>query len=158
MIVRVPERGSGRPEPARPFWALPALLGASVGLAVGWLLTRKPGKVAGRVEAEGIAWHDRLGERLGDGFDAAVDGLREARARFLEVPPPRHEELEARLALVEGAGRVRVAHLGDGIVELTGEASDEAARAAVVAVARVPGVRAAVSRVWTPSSEAPAAN
>jgi osmotically-inducible protein OsmY len=44
-------------------------------------------------------------------------------------------------------------HLGDGIVELTGASSDEASHAAAAAIARVPGVRAVVNHVWTPSSE-----
>lgn len=139
-------------------WLLPALAGAAVGTLLGWLLARKPGKVAGQVAAEGIAWHDRLGERLGDGLDAAAHGLREVRERFLEVPPPQPVELEARLALVHDAAQVRVTHLGEGIVELTGTAPEEAARAAAAAVARVPGVRAVVNRVWTPASGAPAPN
>jgi hypothetical protein len=137
---------------------VPALTGVAAGFLLGWLFARKPGKVAGRLEGEGIGWHDRLGERMGDGLDAAVGGLREVRARFFDVPPPDPVELEARLALVDDAARIRVAHLGDGIVEVTGSASDVAARAAAAAVARVPGVRAVVNRVWTPASEAPPAN
>lgn len=139
-------------------WLVPALAGAAAGALIGWLLARKPGKVAGQVAAEGIAWHDRLGERLGDGLDAAAHGLREVRDRFLEVPPPQQVELEARLALVGDAAQVSVAHLGEGIVELTGTAPESAARAAAAAVARVPGVRAVVNRVWTPASGTPVTN
>lgn len=136
--------------------ALCAAVGA--GLIVGWLLARKPGKVAGDVRGESIAWHDRLGERLGDGLDAAVMGLREVRSRWADVPPPVSEAIESRLATIDDAEGVRVEHLGDGIMELTGEAPDDVSHAAAAAVARLPGVRAVVNHVWTPSSEVPGPN
>jgi hypothetical protein len=126
---------------------------AGAGLIVGWLLARKRGKVAGNLEGESIRWHDRLGERLGDGLDAAVNGLREVRERWQDVQPPDPATLAARLGAVDGARKVRMEHLGDGIVELTGASSDEASHAAAAAIARVPGVRAVVNHVWTPSSE-----
>jgi hypothetical protein len=134
---------------------LSAALGAAAGLFVGWMFARKPGKVSGSLRGDTIAWHDRLGERFGDGLETAVEGLREIRARFLDDEPPDPTELEARLALVDGAAGIRVRDLGDGIVELTGSGSDPAARAAAAAVARVPRVHAVVNRVWTPSSAAP---
>ncbi len=139
-------------------WVGPALAAAAAGFALGWLAARRPGKVAGRVEGDTVAWHDRLGERIGDGFDAAAAGLRGVRARFVDDPLPDEVDLEARLALVAGAQDIRVEHLGEGIVELTGTAADAASRAAASSVARLPGVRVLVNRVWTPSSAAPAAN
>lgn len=146
----------GRDVPAAPpGWIVPAALGAAVGVLVGWMLTRKPGKVGASVEGDAIDWRERLGERLGNGIEAAVESLRDIHARFVQAEPPDLLEMEARLALVEGASAIRVHDLGDGIVELTGTARDDAARAAAGAVARVPGVHAVVNRVWTPSSAAP---
>lgn len=139
-------------------WIGAALAGALGGFLVGWLAARRPGKVAGRIEGDSVAWHDRLGERIGDGFDAAAAGLRGVRARFTDDVLPDEVDLEARLALVANAEAVRVEHLGDGIVELTGTAPDPASRAAAASVARVPGVRVVVNRIWTPTSAAPSAN
>jgi hypothetical protein len=137
--------------PTSPDWILPAALGAAAGVLVGWMIARRPTSVEGSVEAEALAWR----ERLGNGIEAAVESLRDIHARFLQAEPLDALELEARLALVEGAASIRVSDLGDGIVELTGTARDEVARSAAGAVARVPGVHAVVNRVWTPSSAAP---
>lgn len=135
-------------------WIVPAALGAAAGVLVGWMLGRPTSRRRDEAPQDGT----RLGERLSNGLGAALEGLREIHARFVQEEPPEIVEIEARLALVEGAAGIRVAHLGDGILELTGSGSDETARAAAAAVARVAGVHAVVNRVWTPSSAAPPAN
>ena len=147
--IRVRSQGS---------WALPAALGATAGLIAGWVLARRPRSVPLAVPSEErselVAWR----ARLGDGVEAAVEGLREIRARFLDEPPPDPERLGHLLTAIDGADDVATLHLGDGILELTGVASDEVSRAAAAAVAQMEGVHAVVNRIWTPSSAMPARN
>lgn len=68
-------------------------------------------------------------------------------------PGPDPEALDRVIAELPAGAGLRTLHLGEGIVEVVGSAASEpAARQVLDAAAEVPGVRAVVNRIWTPSS------
>lgn len=87
--------------------------------------------------------------------EAAAQGIRTVGSRWRERAPFDSEAARLRLAAVAGADRVRLQVLGEGIVELSGRAAEGVARESVVTLRALPGVRAVVNRVWTPTSADP---
>lgn len=71
------------------------------------------------------------------------------------TPPPALDpkSLRERIRGLPGGGDVGIRVMGEGIVELVGDApSAEAARALLDEVRSAPGVEVVVNRLWTPSS------
>jgi hypothetical protein len=69
---------------------------------------------------------------------------------------PDPEALADALARCPGSDGVAVRTLGNGIVEVVGDApDDDVVEVILAALADVPGVDAVVNRVWTPSSASP---
>ena len=139
---------------------LPVVAGVVAGFVAGWWWGRTaatdPG--TGQLPADppiDDGWADRWGERVDAAMGAAATGFRTVGARWRAPVALDEARLADALAAVGGAGRLRAAVLGDGLVEVVGTASDTAATAAVGAVRAVPGVRVVVNRVWTPSSAHP---
>lgn len=134
------------------------LAGVAAGAVLGWLW-RAAGERSnggGRPEAavdEG--WSERWGDRMDAAVDAAAQSIRSVSARWRERPPLDESLARTRLAAIEGTSGVRFQVLGAGIVELSGEASEGAAAEAVRHLRGLPGVRAVVNRIWTPSSADP---
>lgn len=125
------------------------------GFLVGWWAGRRS---LPRLTPEGEidpGWAEGWGDRVERAMDAAADGLRSVERRWRESRPLDPGVLERALGTVEGADRLRVSVLGEGVVEVVGDADENTARRAVAAVRAVPGVRAALDRVWTPSSANP---
>ncbi|MEK9500550.1 BON domain-containing protein [Gaopeijia maritima] len=135
------------------------LTGVAAGAVLGWLW-RAAGErsrgAGGSAEApvdEG--WSERWGDRMDAAVDAAAQSIRSVSARWRERPPLDESAARAGLAAIEGTSGVRFQVLGAGIVELSGEASEGPATEAVRHLRGLPGVRAVVNRIWTPSSADP---
>lgn len=141
---------------------LPVVAGAVAGFLAGWWWGRATGREGGRVAASGSpsprvdeGWADRWGDRMDAAVGAAAEGIRTVGNRWRPPVPLEVGALAGALERVEGAAGVRARILGEGLVELVGDASDPAAAAAAAALGAIPGVRAVVNRVWTPSSAHP---
>ncbi|HEX9885215.1 MAG TPA: hypothetical protein VGA70_01945 [Longimicrobiales bacterium] len=86
----------------------------------------------------------------------AAGAISKARGRAFPGRELDAEALAEALGGLPGADAVAVRVLGEGIVEVVGEASDDGtARDLLAAVAREAGVEVVVNRVWTPSSASP---
>lgn len=135
------------------------LAGVAAGAVIGWLWraagerTRAGAAELGTAVDEG--WSDRWGDRMDAAVDAAAQSIRSVSARWRERPPLDEGAARARLAAVEGTSGVRLRVLGAGILEVSGEASEAPAGEAVRQLRALPGVRAVVNRIWTPSSADP---
>lgn len=129
-----------------------ALAGLAVGLLAGRLWCDRRDPVArGELGDPDESWADRWGERVDAAVEAGSRGLRDLRRRWGSAPPVNLERALAALEGLEGAAGIGVHDLGEGIVELVGEAPADAALAAVASVEAVPGVRVVVNRVWSRS-------
>ena len=137
----------------RPPWILPAALGAAAGFAVAWWLSQPR-----EAPEPDTSWADRWGDRVDAAVDAATDGLRAVERRWRPARPIDLAPLRAALTELPGADRLRIAVLGEGLVEIQGAASDDAVDAARRALLRQDGVQKVISRVWTPSSADPGTN
>lgn len=144
----------------RDSWILPSLLGAGVGLVVGWVLTRprpEPTRAAGESDRD-VSWGDRWGDRVDAAVDAAAGGFRAVERRWRAPRPLAIGPLRATLEDIPGADRLRVSVLGEGLVEIEGEGSAEVVAHARARLLEQEGVRVVLNRVWTPSSAEPATN
>lgn len=129
---------------------LAGLAGLAAGFLAGRWLARADDPVArGELGDPDDSWADRWGERMDAAVEAGARGLRDLRRRWAGVPPADLVRAGRLLAAIPDADRVRVHDLGDGIVELVGEAPPPAERAAVEAVQALPGVRIVVNRIWS---------
>lgn len=136
------------------------VLAAFVGTAVGffaarWLHARQDPALTEALGDPDESWAERWGERMDAAVEAGTRGFEELRRRWRGLPPVDAVAAAGKLAAVEGAEGVRLHDLGDGIVELVGEAAEGIDGAAVAAVETVPGVRVVVNRIWS-RGEAPA--
>lgn len=130
--------------------ALALFAGTALGYFVGCWFARTGDPVSeGELGDPDESWADRWGERMDAAVEAGTRSFDEWRRRWSRLPPVDAAAARRRLRGVEGAGGIRVHDLGDGIVELVGEAPDGVVDAAVAAMEALPGVRIVVRRIWS---------
>lgn len=140
---------------------VPVLTGVAAGFVAGWWWGRSSAAAGARGPVDGVAdrvddgWADRWGERVDAAVGRAAEGFRTVGSRWRPAAPLDEASLDAVLAALDGGADLRARILGVGLVELVGDATDDAAATAVTAVRALPGVRVVVNRVWTPSSMRP---
>jgi hypothetical protein len=133
------------------FWHTLATLvgGASLGLLLAWLVSREraPGAPVVRApSAEGAP--GGLGR-----WSSAIDSVRGERLRAPRAPDLDLDALRVALAQIPGTEQIHLRHLGGGIVEALGAATDPGTVHQVLTVLRTgAGVTVVVNRIWTPAS------
>jgi hypothetical protein len=133
------------------FWhTLTTLVGgASLGLALAWLVSRDRSRGAPVVRAPSAEGSERALGR----WSSAVDSLRGERLRAPRAPDLDLDGLRVALASIPGTEQIHLRHLGGGIVEALGAAPDPATVHQVLTVLRMgAGVTVVVNRIWTPAS------